>query len=213
MSSARRNVGRVVLTIASALILLTTVVGAGVSVVMGQLQGNITAVDITDVLDTPGATPGDDQRAPVTSINEETGTYEPINIVLMGSDTREGKGNGGFGSAEQIGGQRSDTVIVMHISGDRKSAIAVSIPRDTIITLPMCREDGKKSGKKVGGYSARFNQAIELGGPACTVKAINQMSGLDIHNFMLVDFHGFKKIVDAVGGVEICLAAPVDDPQ
>jgi len=210
VSSAGRNVGRIVLTIASALILVTTVVGAGVSVVMGQLQGNITAVDITEVLGSTGPSGG--QQQPVTAIDAETGTFTPINIVLMGSDTREGKGNGGFGSATQIGGQRSDTVIVLHISADRKSAIAVSIPRDTIITLPVCKEGGKKNGKKVGGYSARFNQAIELGGPACTIKAINQMSGLDLHNFMLVDFRGFKKIVDAVGGVEICLAAPVDDP-
>jgi LCP family protein required for cell wall assembly len=96
----------------------------------------------------------------------------------------------------------------MHISGDRKSALGVSIPRDTIITLPTCRKDGKK----VGGYEGRFNQAIELGGPGCTLKAIEQLSGLDISNFMLVDFGGFKRMVDAVGGVEICLAKPVNDP-
>ena len=69
---------------------------------------------------------------------------EPLTVVLMGSDTREGKGNGGFGSASEIGGARSDTTIVMHIAGDRKSAIGVSIPRDTIITLPQCKKDGKK---------------------------------------------------------------------
>ena len=96
----------------------------------------------------------------------------------------------------------------MHISGDRKSAIGVSIPRDTTITLPTCKKDGKK----VGGYSGRFNQAIELGGPGCTIKAVEEMSGLDINNFMLVDFRGFKRIVDAIGGVEICLKEPVDDP-
>jgi LCP family protein required for cell wall assembly len=189
------------LSVLSALILVATVVGAGVGVVMGQLQGNIKTVDVSEVL---GSEP---PKAPLTAVNEVTGSYEPINIVLMGSDTREGKGNGGFGSAVEIGGQRSDTVIVLHIAADRKSAIAVSIPRDTIITLPVC----KKNGKKLGGYNARFNQAIEIGGPGCTVKAINEMSGLDLHNFMLVDFNGFKKIVDAVGGVEICLTADVND--
>ena len=127
----------------------------------------------------------------------------------MGSDTRVGKGNGGFGSVAEFGdAQRSDTVIVLHIAADRKSAIGVSIPRDTIIDLPTC----KQNGKKVGGYSGRFNEAIEIGGPGCTLKAVKEMSGLDISNFMLVDFGGFKRIVDAVGGVEICLAAPVDDP-
>jgi LCP family protein required for cell wall assembly len=169
--------------------------------VMGQLQGNITAVDISEQL-------GSTAPKPIAEVNSETGTYEPLNIVLMGSDTRAGKGNGGFGSADKIGGQRSDTVIVLHISADRKRAVGVSIPRDTIITLPECKQNGKKT----GGYSGRFNQAIELGGPGCTIKAVNEMSGLDINNFMLVDFGGFKRIVDAIGGVEICLAKPIDDP-
>ena len=201
-AGASRHVGRILLTILSVMVLLATVVGAGVSVVMGQLQGNITAVDISENVDPKSA------AEPLNIVNEETGTFEPLTVVLMGSDTREGKGNGGFGSASEIGGERSDTTIVMHIAGDRKSAIGVSIPRDTIITLPTCKKDGKK----VGGYQARFNQAIELGGPGCTLKAIEEMSGLDIANFMLVDFRGFKRIVDAVGGVEICLEEPVDDP-
>jgi LCP family protein required for cell wall assembly len=204
VSSARasRHIGRIVLSVMSALILVATVVGAGVSVVMGQLQGNIKTVDVSDVL---GSKP---PTTSLTQVNETTGTVDPINIVLMGSDTREGKGNGGFGTATQIGGQRSDTVIVLHVAADRKSAIAVSIPRDTIVTLPVCKKDGKK----VGGYKGRFNQAIELGGPGCTIKAVKEMSGLDIHNFMLVDFGGFKRIVDAVGGVEICLTSDVNDP-
>jgi LCP family protein required for cell wall assembly len=201
-AGASRHVGRVLLTILSVMVLLATVVGAGVSVVMGQLQGNITAVDISENVDPKSA------AEPLNIIDDATGEYQPLTVVLMGSDTREGKGNGGFGSAELIGGERSDTTIVMHIAGDRKSAIGVSIPRDTIITLPQCKKDGKK----VGGYQARFNQAIEVGGPGCTIKAIEEMSGLDIANFMLVDFRGFKRIVDAVGGVEICLEEPVDDP-
>jgi LCP family protein required for cell wall assembly len=198
----RSRLPRVLLALVSAMVLVVTVIGAGVTVVMGRLQGNITAVDISE---NTGAT-GSPQS--LTEVNEETGTYQPLNIVLMGSDSRVGKGNGGFGSVAKFGdAQRSDTVILLHLSGDRKSAIAVSIPRDTIITLPTCKEKGKK----VGGYKARFNQAIEIGGPGCTVKAVEQMSGLEINNFMLVDFGGFKRIVDAVGGVEICLAKPVND--
>jgi LCP family protein required for cell wall assembly len=197
-----RHLGRIALSVVSALILVATVVGAGVSVVMGQLQGNIKTVDVSEVLGSKPPTQS------LTEVNETTGTVDPINIVLMGSDTREGKGNGGFGSAAQIGGERSDTVIVLHVAADRKSAIAVSIPRDTIITLPVCKKDGKKT----GGYKGRFNQAIQIGGPGCTIKAIKELSGLDIHNFMLVDFGGFKRIVDAIGGVEICLTSDVNDP-
>jgi len=197
-----RRLGRVLLAIASAAVLVLTVIGAGVSVLMGQLQGNITAVDISENVDTEAS------AAPLNVVDEETGSYEPLTVVLMGSDTRSGKGNGGFGSASKIGGERSDTTIVLHISGDRTSAIGVSIPRDTIITLPRC----KVKGKTVGGDVGRFNEAMDIGGPGCTVKAVEELSGLDISNFMMVDFRGFKRIVDAVGGVEICLSKPVDDP-
>lgn len=199
-----RRIGRVLLAIASSAVLILTVIGAGVSVLMGQLQGNITAVDISD--NTDGTVV--DAESSLNVVDEETGSYEPLTVVLMGSDTRSGKGNGGFGSASKIGGERSDTTIVLHISGDRQSAIGVSIPRDTVITLPKCKADGKT----VGGNEGRFNTAMDIGGPGCTVKAIKEMSGLDINNFMMVDFRGFKRIVDAVGGVEICLSKPVDDP-
>jgi LCP family protein required for cell wall assembly len=201
-SGTGRHVGRVLVTILSVMVLLTTVVGAGVTVVKGQLESNITVVDVSENSGPVSA------AEPLNIVNEETGTYEPLTVVLMGSDTREGKGNGGFGSAEEIGGERSDTTIVMHISGDRKSAIGVSVPRDTIITMPNCKkDDGNRAGDRV-----RFNEAIQIGGPGCTIKAIEEMSGLDINNFMLVDFRGFKRIVDAVGGVEICVSEPVDDP-
>ena len=201
-SGSGRHVGRVLVTILSVMVLLTTVVGAGVTVVKGQLESNITVVDVSENSGPVSA------AEPLNIVNEETGTYQPLTVVLMGSDTREGKGNGGFGSAEEIGGERSDTTIVMHISGDRKSAIGVSVPRDTIISLPKCKKDeSNRAGERV-----RFNEAIQIGGPGCTIKAIEEMSGLEINNFMLVDFRGFKRIVDAVGGVEICVSEPVDDP-
>lgn len=201
-SGSGRHVGRVLVTILSVMVLLTTVVGAGVTVVKGQLESNITVVDVSENSGPVSA------AEPLNIVNEETGTYLPLTVVLMGSDTREGKGNGGFGSAEEIGGERSDTTIVMHISGDRKSAIGVSVPRDTMIALPKCKKDnGNRAGERV-----RFNEAIQIGGPGCTIKAIEEMSGLEINNFMLVDFRGFKRIVDAVGGVEICVSEPVDDP-
>ena len=200
--SGKSRTGRIILAVLSVLVLIATVIGAGVNTVMGQLSGNITAVDVSEQTGRVV-----ESSAPIVTVDEETGSYEPFNVLLMGSDTRAGKGNGGFGSAAKIGGERSDTTILLHISGDRKSAIAVSIPRDLIITLPECKKDGKKS----GGYEGRFNEAIQLGGPGCTIKAVEQLSGLTLNNFMLVDFGGFKRIVDAIGGVEICLENPVND--
>ena len=186
--------------IGSALVLVVTVAGFAYTSTLNRLQGNVAAVDVTEQLGTDVST-----AAPI--VNEE-GNYSAMNILLMGSDTRQGKENRGYGHANEISGQRSDTTILLHVAADRKSAIAVSIPRDTWITLPQCKKDGKT----VGGYEGKFNAAIEIAGPGCTLKAARELTGLDIKNFMVVDFGGFKSIVEAIGGVEICLAQPVDDP-
>ena len=159
-------------------ILAATLVGAGVNLLLGRLEGNITAVDVSEEIGSPSQTP-----EPIAVIDEVTGTYAPLNVVLMGSDTRAGKDNRGYGKASEITGQRSDTTILLHVSADRKSAIAVSIPRDTLITLPKCKKDGQAT----GGYEGRFNEAIQLGGPGCTIKAIEELTGLELNNFMLVD--------------------------
>jgi LCP family protein required for cell wall assembly len=181
-------------------IVAVTLAGVGVNAMMGRLQGNITAVDVSDQL---GGTP--DGAIAI----DETGNNEPLTVVLMGSDSRAGKDNRGYGSASEFGGARSDTTILLHVSADRKSAIAVSIPRDTVITLPQCKSDGKT----VGGYEGKFNAAFDIAGPGCTIKAVEEMTGLNINNFMMVDFGGFKRIVDAIGGVEICLKEDVNDEK
>lgn len=201
MSTRGRRWPRILAATLAGVILVVTAVGAGVNLLLGHLEGNITAVDIS------GSTGG--ASAPAI-VNEETGTYEPINILLMGSDTRQGKGNKGYGKAGLISGQRSDTTILLHVSADRTHAIAVSIPRDTMMQLPTCETE---KGKSVGGYRARFNSAIELGGPGCTIKAVKDLTGLDVNHFLLVDFGGFKRIVDALGGVDICLDTDVSDKK
>lgn len=203
MTTRRARWPRTLAAVAAGAVLLVTVVGAGVTTVMGQLQGNITAVDVTEQLGLDPNTP----TAPL--VVDDAGDLKPVNVLLMGSDTRSGKGNGGFGSASQIGGERSDTTILLHISADRKTALAVSIPRDTYITLPTCTVDGKTK----GGYKGRFNEAFDIGGPGCTLKAVNELTGLDVSNFMVVDFGGFKRIVEAIGGVEVCLTEDVNDPK
>ena len=200
---ARRRWPRVLAATLSGVIVAVTLAGVGVNAMMGKLQDNITAVDVSDQLgDTPGGT---DEAIAV----DEAGNNEPLTVLLMGSDSRAGKDNRGYGSASEFGGARSDTTILLHVSADRKSAIAVSIPRDTLITLPQCKSDGKT----VGGYEGKFNAAFDIAGPGCTIKAVEEMTGLNINNFMMVDFGGFKRIVDAIGGVEICLKEDVNDEK
>jgi LCP family protein required for cell wall assembly len=196
---ARRRWPRVLAATLSGAIVAVTLAGVGVNAMMGRLQGNITSVDVSEQLGE-----GD---APITV--DEAGSSQPFTVLLMGSDSRSGKDNRGYGSAAEFGGARSDTTILLHVSADRKSAIAVSIPRDTLITLPQCKIDGKT----VGGYEGKFNAAFDIAGPGCTIKAVEEMSGLNIDNFMMVDFGGFKRIVDAIGGVEICLKEDVNDDK
>ena len=128
------------------------------------------------------------------------------NILLIGSDTRSGD-NSTYGR-DDGGSQRSDTTILLHLAADRESATAVSVPRDLMAEIPSCHTtDGKATGKRF----AQFNSAFELGGTACTIRTVEKMTGIRVDHHMVIDFHGFKDMVDAVDGVEVCLKEPVDD--
>ena len=135
---------------------------------------------------------------------------EPINILIMGSDTREGKNSKGYGNKNVIEGARSDTTILLHVSGDRSRAFAVSIPRDSLVQLPTCKTTGGGTG---GGFETRFNEAFDIGGPGCTVKTVQELTGININHYVVVDFTGFKEVVNALDGVEVCLKKAVVDPE
>ncbi|MEU3755157.1 LCP family protein [Streptomyces olivoreticuli] len=130
------------------------------------------------------------------------------NILIIGSDTRGGPGNGQYG--EDSGTQRSDTTILLHVSADRRSATAVSLPRDLMAKIPSCRRpDGSQTNERF----AQFNWAFELAGPACTIRTVENISHIRITHHVVVDFNGFKRLVDAVDGVEVCLKQPIDDRE
>ncbi|MFJ3501615.1 MULTISPECIES: LCP family protein [unclassified Streptomyces] len=128
------------------------------------------------------------------------------NILLIGSDTRSGEGNERYGRDK--GTQRSDTVILLHLAAGKRSATAVSLPRDLMVTVPGCR---KPDGSRTREQFAQFNLAFEVGGTACTIRTVEKLTGTRIDHHMVIDFQGFKKMVDAVDGVEVCLKEPVDD--
>ncbi|WP_234331944.1 LCP family protein [Streptomyces sp. NRRL S-87] len=130
------------------------------------------------------------------------------NLLLIGSDTRAGAGNAQYG--QNSGTQRSDTTILLHISADRDSATAVSIPRDLLAEIPSCAVPG--GGRSVA-QTGQFNSAFEIGGAACTIRTVEKLTGIRIDHHVVVDFRGFKKMVDAIGGVEICLPRPIDDAE
>lgn len=119
------------------------------------------------------------------------------NYLIVGSDTRAGPGNGGFGSVKKISGQRSDTVILVHIpSGDAKATI-ISFPRDSWVTIPAFKDTPE--------HKQRINSAISIGGPPLLVETIERLSGLRVDHYLQVTFGGFKSMVNALGGVTVCV--------
>lgn len=133
------------------------------------------------------------------------GPREPLNVLVMGSDSRDGKNNidGLTG-----GGQRSDTTILLHLSADRKHAYGVSLPRDAMVQRPDCKT---ADGKTIPGEFAMWNVAFSLGGPTCTLQQVEALTGIRIDHFVVVDFSGFRGMVNAVDGVEICVPEEVND--
>ncbi|MEV5874555.1 LCP family protein [Streptomyces sp. NPDC052101] len=128
------------------------------------------------------------------------------NILLIGSDTRAGDGNARYG--RDLGSERSDTTILLHLAADRRSATAVSLPRDLMVDIPGCRQSDGSRGDPV---FAMFNHAFQVGGSACTIRTVEKLTDIRIDHHVVVDFSGFKEMVDAVDGVQVCLKEPIDD--
>jgi LCP family protein required for cell wall assembly len=132
---------------------------------------------------------------------------DPLNILVMGSDSRVGAGNDLDGQTDI--GERSDTTILVHVSADRKTVYGVSLPRDAMVARPECENS---DGDKVPGAELDiFNAAFSLAGPACTAAQVEALTGIYIDHYLTVDFNGFKQMVEAVHGVTVCIPEDVDD--
>ncbi len=187
----KHTVGRVMLISSLVLAMITAL---GVVFLVRHLNGNLNVEDLTPAL-------GEDRP-------ERTGPKGALNILVMGSDSREGEGNG-IDSEDPGNGARSDTTVILHLSADRERAYGISIPRDSLVTRPDCGEDDEIP----GGKSEVWNVAFAVGGPACTIRQVEATTGIFIDNYVVVDFNGFKDMVDAVGGVPVCIPQDIKDPK
>jgi LCP family protein required for cell wall assembly len=131
----------------------------------------------------------------------------PINVLLVGSDTRQGQGKG-YGSEES---ELADVIMLLHISENRKNAVALSFPRDLLVPIPACPDP------EGGAFSAmsrqQINSSIAYGGPVCTLLTIQALTGVKIPYLGVIDFRGVIEMSNAIGGVEVCLANPINDPN
>jgi len=183
------TMGRAVLT---CIVAVTMLIGLGSTFFYRHLNENITFLNIDDKI---GDRP--DKVAP----------GDPINVLIMGSDSR-----GGDEGVDQMenGGARSDTTILMHLSSNRKFAYGISLPRDALVDRPECDTD---DGPVAAEDNVMFNTAFYYGGVACTVKTVESLTKVKIDHWVVVNFNGFKDMVDAIGGVEVCVPEAVDDDR
>ncbi|WP_399140043.1 LCP family protein [Streptomyces sp. NBUA17] len=166
-----------------------------------HLSGNITSVDIDGAL-------GDDRPAAVPSASPvPTGA---LNLLVLGSDSRGGEENQELGGGDS-GGARSDTAMVVHLDAGRTAATVVSIPRDTLVHRPSCPLPSGGRTRQASG--AMFNTAYELGGPVCAVKTVESLTGVRMDHYVEIDFSGFAKLVDALGGVTVTTDVDIDDDR
>jgi LCP family protein required for cell wall assembly len=132
-----------------------------------------------------------------------TPTSGPVNILVVGIDTRGGLTHRQevtlhVGNAANDPGANTDTMMLVHIPADHESVQVVSLPRDSWVNIP-------------GHGMNKINAAYGIGGPALMVSTVEQATGLDINDYVEVDFIGFVDVINDLGGVNVCLPYAVDD--
>ncbi|MEW2544956.1 LCP family protein [Streptomyces sp. NPDC047002] len=185
-STRRRTLKGVIWT----LVVLVAVIVGGLGYVYARLNGNLSGIDINAQL-------GSHRPHDVDNGSED--------ILVLGSDSRSGA-NAEYGRSS---GARSDTAMVVHIYHGHTKASVVSIPRDTLVDRPACKDDKGRTVR--GDRSAMFNSAYEAGGPACAVKTVEQLTDIRMDHFVEVDFTGFKKLIDQLGGVRVTTTRAIHD--
>ncbi|WP_244955903.1 LCP family protein [Rothia nasimurium] len=134
----------------------------------------------------------------------------PLDILVIGSDTRAGN-NGAYGTAEDAAsGARSDVMMLVQVSEDRSNVNVISFPRDLMVDIPKCT-DAETGEVYPATTETQINESLDRGGPGCTVATISNLTGIAIDHFMLVDFNAVKALSSVVGGVEVCVTEPIDD--
>jgi LCP family protein required for cell wall assembly len=169
--------------------------GTGAGYVYFKLNGNLKSVDINQAL-------GADRPTKIDNGSE--------NILVLGSDSRSGS-NKKLGGGTDDGSARSDTAMIVHVYEGHKKASVVSVPRDTLVDRPSCTDTGGTAHPAATGVM--FNEAFATGGAACAVKTVESLTGIRMDHYLEVDFGGFQRLIDDLGGVPVTTTKNIDDPQ
>jgi len=181
---------RRILVLVAGLLVLAVALGSGVYF---YYDAKLTRVAIPGLGHVFGST-----ASAATSVGE--------NFLLVGSDTRGFAGGQAFqaapGTPDFVAGARSDTVILLHLPRGGGKPTLVSFPRDTYVQVPSFTD---RRGQVSPAHPAKLNEAYSIGGPALLTQLIEQLTGLRLDHYVQVDFGGFRKIVDALGGLTVCV--------
>ncbi len=172
--------------------------GTAAATVYHQMRGNVTTANVGDLLKKSNPT------AAFTPPNDpNSGTA--LNYLLLGSDRRDGSVNDG------VTGMRSDTTMILHISEDRSRIDVVSIPRDSMLTIPSCKlTNGKSTSATFGMFNEAFAFGADQGGDlesaiACTWATVEENAGIHLDGAAMVEMKAFSAVVNALGGVYMCI--------
>ncbi|MGW8887891.1 LCP family protein [Streptomyces sp. NPDC055749] len=135
----------------------------------------------------------------------------PLNILLIGSDSRNSAENLKLGGSKKSVGAKplADVQMLLHVSADRKNASVISIPRDTRVDIPACEDPD--TGEKFPAKNTLINETLGRGGAGCTLDTWEKETGIYIDHWMMVDFAGVVSMADAIGGAEVCVKHGVYD--
>ena len=150
----------------------------------------------------------DDPFAQITGDRPAKVVDGALNILVLGSDSRDGAAfnpNDPSSTTNTVAGERADTIMLMHITAKQDKAYLISIPRDTYVFVPEYKGNG--------GYRAKINAAYAWGGSGLTAQTVERFTGVKIDHVAKVDFNGFQKMTDALGGVDVTVDKTVYDPR
>ena len=186
---------RIITSLSLGVVILATATWVG----LGQISGQISRISVFGDLE-----------------NRPEKVNSALNYLVVGSDNREGLTKEQIrelrvGGVDVAAGGRSDTMLLVHISKARDAAFIVSLPRDTLVTIPAhISQDGKS---QIPARPGKLNAAFAFGGAPLLIETIEQTTALKIDHYIEVSFAGFVGVVDALGGIKVCSKVDIDDPK
>jgi LCP family protein required for cell wall assembly len=186
---------RIITSLSLGVVILATATWVG----LGQISGQISRISVFGDLE-----------------NRPEKVNSALNYLVVGSDNREGLTKEQIrelrvGGVDVAAGGRSDTMLLVHISKARDAAFIVSLPRDTLVTIPAhLSTDGKS---QIPDRPGKLNAAFAFGGAPLLIETIELMTELKIDHYVEVSFAGFVGVVDALGGIKVCSKVDIDDPK